>query len=52
MATKIDEVQIWLALAIMHHVLTRGVMYQNDQKGMTEITAHCNGSKSSVDLKS
>ncbi len=40
---KIDEVQILHALAMMRHFLTKGVIYQSDQKGMTETTAHSYG---------
>ncbi len=44
MATNIiDEVQILRTLTMMCHLLTRGVVYQSDQKGMTETTAHSNG---------
>jgi hypothetical protein len=44
MATKkINEVQIWLVLAMMHHFSTRGFVHQSDQKEMTETTAHSNG---------
>jgi hypothetical protein len=39
---KIDEVQLQLALAMMRQFLTRGVLYQSDQKGMTEMIAHSN----------
>jgi hypothetical protein len=32
MATKkINDVQIWCVLAMMRHLLTRGVIYQSDQ---------------------
>jgi hypothetical protein len=40
---KIDEVQILRALAMMRHFSTRGVIYQSDQKGMTETTPHSFG---------
>jgi hypothetical protein len=41
---KIDEVQIWCALAMMHHIQTRGVIYQSDQNGgLTATTVHFYG---------
>ncbi len=36
---KINDVQILRALAMMRHFLTKGVIHQSDQKGMTETTA-------------
>jgi hypothetical protein len=40
---KNDEVQIWLALAMMCQLYTKGVVYQSDQIRMTKMTAHSNG---------